>query len=46
MVYMTTEEFEKIVEEYMAGIRNSSDLGSRRIRSQQLTLVLSEKFKS
>jgi hypothetical protein len=46
MVDMTTEDVEKIVEEYMTGIRNSSDLGSRRVRSQQLTLVLSEKLKS
>lgn len=41
MVDMTNEEIESAVEGYTSGIRNSSDLGSRRIRSQQLTLVLS-----
>ena len=46
MVDMTAEEVKKIVEEYMSGIRNSSDLGSRRIRSQQLTLILSTILKS
>lgn len=46
MIHMTTEEVERIIEEYMSGIRNSSDLGSRRIRSQQLTLVISKKLKS
>jgi uncharacterized protein DUF262 len=45
MVDMTTGEVEKIVKEYTTGIRNSSDLGSRRIRSQQLTLLLSAKLK-
>ncbi|MGW0611254.1 DUF262 domain-containing protein [Streptomyces sp. NPDC002788] len=43
---MTADEVEGIVEEYTSGIRNSSDLGSRRVRSQQLTLVLSKKLKS
>lgn len=46
MVGMTPEEVKKIAEDYMSGIRNSSDLGSRRIRSQQLTLVLSAILKS
>ncbi|MFC8571310.1 DUF262 domain-containing protein [Streptomyces sp. NPDC057245] len=46
MVDMTADEVEGIVEEYTSGIRNSSDLGSRRVRSQQLTLVLSKKLKS
>lgn len=44
MVDMPVEEIEMIVEEYTSGIRNSSDLGSRRIRSQQLDLVLSKKL--
>jgi hypothetical protein len=43
---MTRDEVHKIVEDYMSGIRNSSDLGSRRIRSQQLTLILSTVLKS
>jgi hypothetical protein len=46
MVDMTAEEIEEIVEEYTSGIRNSSDLGSRRIRSQQLALILSKRLKS
>ncbi|MGW5494249.1 DUF262 domain-containing protein [Streptomyces olivaceoviridis] len=46
MVDMTADEVEGIIEEYMSGIRNSSDLGSRRVRSQQLTLVLAKKLKS
>lgn len=46
MVEMMPEGVEKIVEEYTSGIRNSSDLGSRRVRSQQLTLVLSKTLKS
>ncbi|MER7181736.1 DUF262 domain-containing protein [Streptomyces hyaluromycini] len=46
MVDMTVEDVEQIVEEYTSGIRNSSDLGSRRVRSRQLTLVLSTKLKS
>lgn len=45
MVDMTKEDVEKVVEEYMTGIRNSSDLGSRRIRSQQVSLLLSQNFK-
>ncbi|GHH31493.1 DUF262 domain-containing protein [Streptomyces lanatus] len=45
MIDMTADEVERIVEEYTSGIRNSSDLGSRRVRSQQLTLVLSKKLK-
>ncbi|GAB3449049.1 DUF262 domain-containing protein [Actinophytocola sediminis] len=36
---------EGIIEGYTSGIRNSSDLGSRRIRSQQLTLVIDRNFK-
>ncbi|MGY5045810.1 DUF262 domain-containing protein [Streptomyces sp. 900105755] len=46
MVDMTVDEVEAIVKGYTSGIRNSSDLGSRRVRSQQLTLVLSKKLKS
>lgn len=42
MAGVTTEQAEEIVEEYTSGIRNSSDLGSRRVRSQQLMLVLSK----
>ncbi|EDY46035.1 hypothetical protein SSBG_04062 [Streptomyces sp. SPB074] len=42
---MSDEEVEKIIEAYTSGVRNSSDLGSRRIRSQQLTLLLSRKIK-
>ncbi|WP_069742777.1 DUF262 domain-containing protein [Streptomyces sp. EN23] len=38
---MAAQEVEGIVDSYTSGIRNSSDLGSRRVRSQQLTLVLS-----
>ncbi|TYB66075.1 DUF262 domain-containing protein [Nonomuraea sp. PA05] len=44
MVNMTAKEVERIVDEYTSGIRNSSDLGSRRVRSQQLTLLLSAKL--
>ncbi|MBK3530568.1 DUF262 domain-containing protein [Streptomyces sp. MBT67] len=46
IVDMSTGEVEKIIEEYTSGVRNSSDLGSRRIRSQQLTLLLSRKIKN
>lgn len=46
MVHMTRKEVEKVVEEYTSGIRNSSDLGSRRVRSQQLTLIISRKLES
>ncbi|MEU2592872.1 DUF262 domain-containing protein [Streptomyces albidoflavus] len=46
MTNMTTEQVENVVEEYTSGIRNSSDLGSRRVRSQQLTLVLTTKLQS
>ncbi|MFF0753356.1 DUF262 domain-containing protein [Streptomyces sp. NPDC004267] len=46
MVEMTVEEVDKIIEEYTSGIRNSSDLGSRRVRSQQLTSILSKKLES
>ncbi|MEU0811370.1 DUF262 domain-containing protein [Streptomyces sp. NPDC005970] len=46
MVDMTTEEVEEIVEKYTSGIRNSSDLGSRRVRSQQLTLILSKELEN
>lgn len=46
MVDMTTGEVDAIVEAYTSGIRNSSDLGSRRVRSQQLHLVLSRKLNS
>ncbi|QMU67654.1 DUF262 domain-containing protein [Streptacidiphilus sp. P02-A3a] len=42
---ITVEEVEKIIEEYTSGIRNSSDLSSRRIRSYQLTRILSMKLK-
>ncbi|MFG1775981.1 DUF262 domain-containing protein [Micromonospora sp. NPDC049048] len=41
---MSPEEVVKAVEGYMSGIRNSSDLGSRRIRSQQLGYLLLRKF--
>ncbi|MFI7694219.1 DUF262 domain-containing protein [Nonomuraea sp. NPDC049655] len=44
MVNMTAEVVEEIVDAYTSGIRNSSDLGSRRIRSQQLALLLSKKL--
>lgn len=43
---MTTEQVENIVEEYTSGVRNSSDLGSRRVRSQQLALILSKKLQN
>ncbi|MGV9313715.1 DUF262 domain-containing protein [Streptomyces sp. NPDC003691] len=43
---MTAEEVEEIIDEYTSGIRNSSDLGARRARSQQLTLILSKFLKS
>ncbi|MDH6112548.1 hypothetical protein P3T36_001430 [Kitasatospora sp. MAP12-15] len=46
MVDMTAEEVEKIIDEYTSGIRNSSDLGARRTRSQQLTLILATFLKS
>ncbi|MFJ9242245.1 DUF262 domain-containing protein [Streptomyces sp. NPDC101776] len=46
MIDMTPDEVEMMVEEYTSGIRNSSDLGSRRVRSQQLTLLLSKKLKN
>ncbi|MEU9082491.1 DUF262 domain-containing protein [Streptomyces sp. NPDC048357] len=46
MVDMAAEEIEGIVDAYTSGIRNSSDLGSRRVRSHQLTLVLSKKLKT
>ncbi|MEV4109318.1 DUF262 domain-containing protein [Nonomuraea sp. NPDC049695] len=46
MVNMAAEEVDEIVDKYTSGIRNSSDLGSRRIRSQQLTLLLSKKLQS
>ncbi|WOX11223.1 DUF262 domain-containing protein [Streptomyces sp. N50] len=46
MVDMTVEDVKEIVEEYTSGIRNSSDLGSRRVRSRQLTLIISKKLKS
>ena len=44
LVGMTAPEVEELVEEYTSGIRNSSDLGSRRTRSLQLTLLLSRIF--
>ncbi|WP_405525701.1 DUF262 domain-containing protein [Streptomyces canus] len=46
MVDMRADEVEEVIEGYTSGIRNSSDLGSRRVRSQQLTLVLSKNLKS
>ncbi|MEV0268622.1 DUF262 domain-containing protein [Hamadaea sp. NPDC050747] len=46
MLSMTLEEVDKAIDGYMSGIRNSSDLGSRRVRAQQLTLVLSKKLES
>lgn len=46
MLSMTSEEVDKAIDGYMSGIRNSSDLGSRRVRAQQLTLVLSKKLES
>ena len=42
MTGMTVQEIKQVVDQYTSGIRNSSDLGSRRVRSQQLTLVLSK----
>ncbi|MFD0557091.1 uncharacterized protein DUF262 [Stackebrandtia endophytica] len=45
MVDMPVEKVKKIVKDYTSGIRNSSDLGSRRVRSQQLALVLSANLK-
>ena len=44
MLKMSNDSVEKIIEEYISGIRNSSDLGSRRIRSRQLQLVISRNF--
>ncbi|MEW2568518.1 DUF262 domain-containing protein [Streptomyces sp. NPDC047070] len=46
MIGMSADETGEIVEAYTSGIRNSSDLGSRRVRSQQLTLILSKKLSS
>ncbi|MEV6450316.1 DUF262 domain-containing protein [Streptomyces anulatus] len=46
MLDMSDKEVEEIIKGYTSGIRNSSDLGSRRIRSQQLTLALSKKLRS
>ncbi|MGW3609751.1 DUF262 domain-containing protein [Micromonospora sp. NPDC005163] len=46
MLEMAPEEVDKAIEGYMAGIRNSSDLGSRRIRSQQLGSLLLKKLEN
>lgn len=46
MLGMATDEVDKAIEGYMSGIRNSSDLGSRRVRSQQLKLLISKKLES
>ncbi|MEQ4302015.1 DUF262 domain-containing protein [Plantactinospora sp. B6F1] len=46
MLQMTAEEVDKATEGYMSGIRNSSDLGSRRVRSQHLRSILSKMLKS
>lgn len=40
MLKIAPERVNKAIEGYMSGIRNSSDLGSRRIRSQQLESLL------
>ncbi|GAA0368202.1 hypothetical protein GCM10009541_08270 [Micromonospora gifhornensis] len=44
MLGMVTEEVDKTIEGYMSGIRNSSDLGSRRVRSQSLRLLIARKL--
>ncbi len=44
MLGMAIEEVDKVVEGYMSGIRNSSDLGSRRIRSQNLRFLIATKL--
>lgn len=41
---LSTESVEDIIEGYTSGIRNSSDLGSRRIRSKKLQVVASRNF--
>ncbi|SOD60682.1 Protein of unknown function DUF262 [Streptomyces zhaozhouensis] len=46
MTGITVTEAESVVDDYTSGIRNSSDLGSRRVRSQQLTFLLSKKLAS
>ncbi|MDG4760678.1 DUF262 domain-containing protein [Micromonospora sp. WMMD710] len=46
MLNMTPEEVDQVIEAYMSGIRNSSDLGSRRIRSQQLNLLISKQLEN
>ncbi|SCG55640.1 DUF262 domain-containing protein [Micromonospora halophytica] len=45
MLQMAPEEVDDVIEGYMSGIRNSSDLGSRRARSQNLSLLLVKKLK-
>ncbi|AIG77352.1 Hypothetical protein AJAP_22485 [Amycolatopsis japonica] len=41
---LPTESIKDTIEEYTSGIRNSSDLGSRRIRSNKLQVVFSRNF--
>lgn len=45
LVDMPIEKVKDTVEGYTSGIRNSSDLGSRRVRSQQLGLILAGNLK-
>jgi hypothetical protein len=41
---MSNESVKMAIEKYISGIRNSSDLGSRRIRSQQLDTIIARSF--
>ncbi|MDG4785460.1 DUF262 domain-containing protein [Micromonospora sp. WMMD1102] len=43
---MAVEQVDEAIEGYMSGIRNSSDLGSRRIRSRHLRSIVSKKLES
>lgn len=45
MLHLPDEKIDDIIRDYTSGIRNSSDLGSRRIRSQQLGIVISRLFR-
>jgi hypothetical protein len=44
MLNMPGESVEEIIDQYTSGIRNSSDLGSRRTRSQQLSIIVARNF--
>ncbi|WBB90676.1 DUF262 domain-containing protein [Verrucosispora sp. WMMC514] len=46
MLGIAAEEVDKAIEGYMSGIRNSSDLGSRRVRSQHLKFFMSKKLEA